>query len=145
MSLDVKYVPETDTIELKHSGSLSAQDTLEQAQIVLCLMKETQAIRFLLDYSETISSVRDEDARALPEYCERLGAPRCIKVALVVPTSLFNIAAFQLFAQVAQERGFSVELFPTREHAEAWLEAGETTLETQPQRSQSQPTAALRQ
>ena len=121
MPWDVNYVSESDTIELRHTGSLSSQDTREQAQVVLCLMKETQAARFLLDYSGTVSSVPDEDVRALPEYCVQLGAPFHIKVALVVPVSLFNIASFQLFARVARERGFSVELFSTHERAREWL------------------------
>ena len=136
MPWDVKYVPETDTVELKHSGGLSAQDTKEQAQVVLCLMKETQAARFLLDYSETISRVPDEDVRELPDYCVRLGAPLHLKVALVVPVSLFNIASFQLFARVARERGFSVELLPTRECAQAWLAAQPAVLQPQPEASE---------
>ena len=131
MAWDVKYVPDTDTIELKHTGSLSSQDTKEQAQVVLCLMMETQAARFLLDYSETLSSVPTEDARALPEYCERLGAQRHIRVALVVPASRFNIASYQLFAWAARERGFSVELFPNRESAREWLLTGEPALQSQ--------------
>jgi len=125
MPWDAKYAPETDALELKHVGNLSTRDTREQAQLLSFLMYDTQATRFLLDYSETISQVPDEDVRTLPEYCERLGTPLHIRVALVVPLSIFSIASFQLFAQAARERGFSVELFPTRARAEAWLRLGE--------------------
>ncbi len=136
MSWDVKYVPEDDTLALKHTGGLFAEDTREQAEVVLSLMKETQATRFLLDYSETVSHVPDDDVRALPDFCVRLGAPLHIRVALVVPTSRFNLASFQLFAWLAQERGFSVELFPTRARAQAWLRLSGAVLQRPPDAAQ---------
>jgi len=117
-------VPEDDTLVLTHSGILSLQDAQEQAQVVLSLMKETRATRFLLDYSETTTQVADEDVPSLPEYCFELGAPLQSKVALVVPRSQFRVDSFELFASVARERGFTIELFSTRLSAQEWLRKG---------------------
>ncbi len=122
MPWDVNYVPRDDTVVLTHTGHLSTEDVKDQARQVISVLKETNASRLLLDYSDSAIDITPPDLFTLPAYYASLGAPRDRKIANVVPKTEPHVHAAIYHKIVAQEKGYNFALFTSKDRAMQWLD-----------------------
>jgi hypothetical protein len=124
MPWDVNYVPRDDSVVLTQSGAVSLQIAKEQVEAVLSVLKETNATRFLLDFSDATIDIPASDRFALPDYHASLGLPRDRRIAYVLPESRDQVHAFIYHQIAAQEEGYHFGLFTTKDAAMEWLRQG---------------------
>ena len=124
MPWDVNYVPHDDTVVLTESGCVSIQTAKDQVEVVLSLLKETNATRLLLDFSEATIDIPASDRFALPDYHASLGLLRDRRIAYVLPKSKDQVHAFIYHQITAQEEGYHFGLFTTIDAAMEWLRQG---------------------
>ncbi len=121
MPWDAKYVPEEDTVVLGHTGPLSSQDATDQGRVIIALLKETKALRLLLDYSDAVGEAPAGSLAALPHYYSELEAPPDRRIALVVPKSEPTVDSFLNYSMACSNKGYDIRLFEAREPAQHWL------------------------
>jgi hypothetical protein len=122
MPWDVEYVADTHIVVISGSGRLSSQDARRLVEQAALLMNANGATRFLCDYSDAVGEATTLDIHDLPEFQEKLGTPKSVKIALVLPRSRHRVEDFLFYETVCRNRGYNCKAFKSREDAEKWLE-----------------------
>jgi len=126
MPCDVKHVPDTNTVEVIGYGKLTSQEAVRATEEASRLLNENGATRVLCDYCDAVTEVTTVDIHWLPQYQEKLGAPKNIRIGLVLPKTGYRIEDFQFYETVCRNRGYNCRAFGSREAAAKWLDQGDT-------------------
>ena len=129
MPWDVKYVADTHTVVISGSGRLSSQDAPRLVEQAALLMDRNGATRFLCDYSDAVGEATTLGIHDLPEFQEKVGTPKSVKIALVLPRTGHKVEDFLFYETVCRNRGYNCKAFKSREDAEKWLEQSQTASE----------------
>jgi hypothetical protein len=129
MPWGVEYVADTQIVVISGSGRLSSQDAPRLVEQAALLMNEYGATRFLCDYSDAVGEGTTLDIHHLPEFQEKVGTPKSVKIALVLPGTGHKVEDFLFYETVSRNRGYNCKAFKSREDAEKWLEQSQTALE----------------
>jgi hypothetical protein len=121
MPWKVEYAPEACMAVVTAAGEIRNEDATAQAAEALRLLKQHQASRVLVDYSDALSEVSLPSLYGLPDYYSRIGVPWNVRVAVALPRTRYRLESYQFFELVCKNAGYSVKLFDAREAAEHWL------------------------
>jgi hypothetical protein len=124
MPWGVEYVADTQIVVISGSGRLSSQDAPRLVEQAALLMNEYGAARFLCDYSDAVGEATTLDIHHLPEFQEKVGTPKSVKIALVLPGTGHKAEDYLFYETVCRNRGYNCKAFKSRESAEEWLEQG---------------------
>ena len=122
MPWDVTYVADTHIVVISGSGRLSSQDARRLVEQAALLMNANGATRFLCDYSDAVGEATTLDIHDLPEFQEKLGTPKSVKIALVLPRTGHKVEDFRFYETVCRNRGYDCKGFSAREAAVKWLD-----------------------
>ena len=134
MPWTVEYVPEKEMLLVIASGRVLNLDARAQAAAAVGLLKPNQLDSVLVDCSDARLEVSLANLYWLPDYWSELGAPRYVRIAVVLPRTRFNVESYQFFGIACKNAGYNVRLFDGNEAAEAWLHQYRPTQQWQQQR-----------
>ena len=121
MPWTVEYEPERALVIVASTGEMRDEDASAQTAEVVCFLKQNHSTTVLVDYSDAVSEVALPSLYWLPDYASILGAPRNIRVAVVLPRTRYRLESFQFLELVCKNAGYTVRLFEAKAAAEAWL------------------------
>ena len=124
MPWDVEYVADTHIVVISGSGRLSSRDAPRLVEQAALLMNENGATHFLCDYSDAVGEATTLGIHDLPEFQEKVGTPKSVKIALVLPRTGHKLGDFLFYETVCRNRGYNCKTFKSREDAVKWLEQG---------------------
>jgi hypothetical protein len=124
MPWDAEYVADAQLVVISGSGRLSSQDARRLVEQAALLMNGNGATRFLCDYSDAAGEATTMDIHDLPELQQKLGTPKSVKIALVLPRTGHKLGDFLFYETVCRNRGYNCRTFKSREDAVKWLEQG---------------------
>jgi hypothetical protein len=122
MSWDVNLNEALKIIEIVYRGHITARDLQDSTSRAIALEKEKGVILFLIDATETEIAASLMDILSLPDrqYVEEKADPLG-RVAVILPRSPRAQEAARFYEMASKNRGWTVEVFPTRDRALHWL------------------------
>ena len=127
MPWETKCVPDTATVAVNGSGRLCLNDVKRITEEAAHLLQENKASRVLVDCADAILDVKIVDVFYLPEWFVKVGIPRNVRIALILPKTRQPSGLYEFYETVCRNQGYMCRLFHSQQSAEQWLWA-ETTV-----------------
>ena len=121
MTWDVKYIPDENIVQIETTGTFTLADSVAQIKEAVQLLKENEALLVLCDFSYAVSEISIADLYSLPKLYLEHGAPRTIKVGMVLPGTGHRHKDYNFWETRCRNEGFNVKIFDDTQTAKEWL------------------------
>jgi len=121
MPWQVERNPELGFIDVVYSGVVTNKDAQDTTAKALCLATGDGPHLFLSDLTDARSELSVSDIFELPKLWSAAGASRRNRLAVVVPEGAARPEDSRLYENVANNRGWNVRVFGTRQAAIEWF------------------------
>lgn len=110
-----------DRIEMKYSGTVSAEEYKDALIEFVKFQKEHNIMLVLTDLSDMVITPSILNVYDAINMFETLGIDKRTTEALIIPENKFALENVKFYENACQNRGFNVKLFTNRDDALKWL------------------------
>lgn len=122
MAWQIEYLPAEKAVVIVCTGQSKPTDAVAQTDAAIELQTKYKVRRFLLDYTGIeIVAAPLASIYGLPDYYNKRGVPRDIRIAVVVPANHFQHEKFEFYEDVCLNRGYAGRMFESLPEAWDWL------------------------
>jgi len=121
MAWRIDYTAIENLARITCEGPVTTDEVFAQAKEAVELILRTSASGAMVDYSKAILEMPIAGIYKLPDLFDAMGLPRQTKIAIVLPADPANMHKYTFFDDVANSRGYLVQLYWDTTHAMAWL------------------------
>ncbi len=123
MAWKATFTPEQMTIAVAASGIIRNGEARAQLAEAICLLKQHDTSRVLLDFSQAVWEASLPELYWLPDDAAALGVPWDARVAMVPPQGDCRNELCRFLELVCHNAGYNLRLFGAKTVAEQWLTA----------------------
>ena len=114
----IEYDPDDHVIVGRFLGRMDYNTLLPYALATNVAVATHACKRIITDLSNAVIAFADFEAATICDYLHAAGMDRSWKRAIVCP---LNRPLLNTYADLAQQRGFNIRVFPSHPHARAWI------------------------
>lgn len=128
MPTEVRFLAEENIVFLRCAGEVTAPELRDLSQEAAAVAKEHGCSRVLADTREFTTDLPTMEIHGHPAGYNRLGVPRSLRIAVVVPETGAARQNYDFYETVCRNSGYHVMGFEDLASARAWLIGADPSL-----------------
>jgi len=125
MPYTIDFMEGNKIVTVQNTGKLTYNDFVQESTEALQLAKEKNTNLFLVDNVKLIAQASIVELFDFPDMYERIGAPKTIKVAVLIAENTLARNEVRFYENVCYNRGWRVRVFTGYDTAIHWLQSKE--------------------